>query len=86
MILMKRSFWLSNLLASVRDSYLIQSIRGVGDQLSEENFFVGVEGVDDQTHKLSDLGLESEGFSVIRHFHGFGKCSARKSSYFLGIW
>merc|ERR1719225_2006799 len=31
---------------------LVQGIGGVGDQFSEENFFVGVEGVDDQAHQL----------------------------------
>ena len=46
---------------------LIQSIGGIGDQLPEENFFVGVECVDDQTHKLSNLSLESEGFNIVSH-------------------
>ena len=46
---------------------LVESIRGVGDKLPQEDFFVGVEGVDDQAHELSDLGLESEGLGIIRH-------------------
>merc|ERR1712126_166236 len=45
----------------------VESIGGVGDQLSKENFFVGIEGVDDEGHKLSDLSLESEGFNLFGH-------------------
>ncbi len=33
-------------------------IAGVGDELPKENFFVRIEGVDDQTHKLVDLSLK----------------------------
>jgi len=35
---------------------------GIGDQLSKENFFVGVESVDDEGHKLIDLRLKDEFF------------------------
>ena len=40
---------------------LIQSIGCIGDQFSQEHLFVGVEGVDDQAHQLSDPGLEAKG-------------------------
>jgi len=40
---------------------LVESIRRVGDEFSEEDFLVGVEGVDDETHQLLDISTESEG-------------------------
>lgn len=43
-------------------------VRGVGDQLSKEDFLVWVEGVDDQGHQLGDLRLEGEGL-VSLHWH-----------------
>ena len=46
-------------------SDLIEGVRGVGDELSEEDLLVGVEGVDDQTHQLGDLRLEGEGLSAL---------------------
>ena len=51
------------------DDYLLQAthIGGVGDELSKEDLFVGVEGVDDQRHKLSDLSLEGKGLSLFLH-------------------
>ena len=56
----------------------VESIRGVGDQLTEKDFLVAVEGVDDQAHELSDLGLESEGFHILSHcVDGLCKCSVR---------
>ena len=45
----------------------VESIGGVGDQLTEEDFLVAVEGVDDQAHELSDLGLESKGLHILSH-------------------
>merc|ERR1712133_25265 len=45
----------------------VESVGGVGDQLSKENFFVGIKGVDDEGHKLSNLSLESEGFNLFGH-------------------
>jgi hypothetical protein len=33
-------------------------IGGVGDQLTQEDFLVGVERVDDQRHQLCDIGIE----------------------------
>ena len=48
---------------------MITYIGRVGNQFSEEDFFVGVESVDNQTHQLSDFGLEGEGFDfIVRHF------------------
>ena len=43
---------------------LVQGIGGVGDQLTEENLFVGVECVDDEAHELCDLGLEGKGLAL----------------------
>ena len=45
----------------------IQSIGGIGDQLSEENFFIGVKCVDNERHKLCNLSLEGECLNFIRH-------------------
>ena len=42
-------------------------IRRVGDELPKEDLFVGIEGVDDQRHKLSDLSLEGKGLSLFLH-------------------
>lgn len=44
-------------------SDLVESIGGVGDDLSEENLLVGVDGVDDEREKLRDLSLELESLS-----------------------
>jgi hypothetical protein len=62
--------WLSLELLWLGDrvvSNLIKSIRGVGNKLSQENFFVGVESVDDQRHQLLDIGVKREDFFR----HGF---------------
>jgi len=37
---------------------LVEGIGGVGDKLTEEDFLVGVEGVDDEGHQLVDFSLE----------------------------
>ncbi len=51
---------------------LVEGVGRVGDQLTEEDFLVRVECVDDQAHQLSDLGLEGEGLHVrVRHFGCF---------------
>jgi len=34
-----------------QEAYLVERIRGVRDEFSEENFFLGVEGVDDDVHQ-----------------------------------
>merc|ERR1712227_1117187 len=60
--------WLSLELLWLGDgavSNLVESIRGVGNELSQEDLLVGVEGVDDQTHQLLDIGVERENF--LRH-------------------
>jgi len=41
-------------------SDLVEGVRGVGDEFSEEDFFVGVEGVDDESHQLLDVGIEGK--------------------------
>merc|ERR1719319_69011 len=46
----------------------IQGIGRIGDQLSEEDFLVRVECVNDQGHKLSNLSLEGESFHFFSHF------------------
>jgi hypothetical protein len=42
-------------------SDLVEGIGGVGDKFSQEDFLVGVESVDDETHQLLDISTESEG-------------------------
>jgi len=46
---------------------LVESIGSIGDDFTKEHFFVGVESVDDQGHKLRNLSLESEGLSSFGH-------------------
>ena len=43
---------------------VVQGIRGIGDQLAQEDLLVGVEGVDDQAHQLLDISIEGKG---LRH-------------------
>jgi chloramphenicol 3-O-phosphotransferase len=43
---------------------LVKGIRGVGDQLTKEDFLVRVDSVNDQREQLRDLSLELEG---LRH-------------------
>lgn len=47
---------------------LVEGIRSIGDQLSQEDLLVGVDGVDNQREKLRDLSLELESFT--RHDGG----------------
>merc|ERR1719376_535607 len=56
----------SNLLGSGQTLIpdLVKGIRRVGDQFSEEDFLVAVEGVDDETHQLSNFCLKGESFSI----------------------
>lgn len=55
-----------------KNSQLLQAyIRGIGDQLPEEDLFVGIEGVDNQGHQLSDLCLEGKGLSLLLLVHFF---------------
>jgi hypothetical protein len=48
--------WLSDGLVSD----FVQSIRGIGDQLSQEDILVGIEGVDDESHQLVNVCVESK--------------------------
>merc|ERR1719329_1297739 len=41
-------------------SNLVKGIRSVGDQLTEEDFLVGVESVNDQAHQLLNISIESK--------------------------
>jgi len=41
---------------------LIEGIGGVGDQLTEEDFLVGVESVNDERHQLLDISVKGESF------------------------
>jgi hypothetical protein len=45
-------------------SDLVQSIGSVGNELSQENLLVGVDGVDDERHQLRDLSCELIGFGL----------------------
>jgi hypothetical protein len=47
---------------------LVQGIGGVGNKFSQENFLVGVDGVDDEGEELRDLSLELES---LRHDGGY---------------
>ena len=40
------------------EAHLVDRVGGVADQLSQEDFLLGVEGVDDQVEQLLELGLE----------------------------
>ena len=39
----------------------------VGDQLREEDFLVGVENVDHQTHELLNVNIEGVGLGALHH-------------------
>ena len=41
---------------------LVEGVRGVGNELSQEDLLVRVEGVDDQGHQLLDVSVESKYF------------------------
>lgn len=41
-------------------SDFIEGIRCIGDEFSKEDFFVGVEGVDDESHQLLDVSIEGK--------------------------
>jgi len=51
------------------EAQLVRRIRGIGDQLSEEDFLVAVQGVDHQVQQLPDLGLELQGFLMGFYAH-----------------
>lgn len=50
---------------------LVAYVRGIGDQLPKEDLLVGIEGVDDQGHQLSDLCLEGKGLNICLLVHFF---------------
>ena len=41
---------------------LVERIGGVGNQLTQKDLLVGVEGVDDEGHQLLDVRIERESF------------------------
>ena len=49
------------------ESPLVERVRGVRDQLPQEDLLVGVEGVDHQVQELPDLGLELVAFGGLAH-------------------
>jgi hypothetical protein len=46
------------------EAQLVAGIAGVGDQLAQEDFLVGVQRMRDQVQDLLDLGLERQGLLV----------------------
>ena len=49
---------------------LVGRIRGVGNQLAQENFLVAVERMNHQLQQLFDFGLKAQGFLVCCDGHG----------------
>ena len=47
------------------EAQLVAGVRGVGDQLAQEDLLVAVQRVDHQVEELLDLGLEAEGFACV---------------------
>ena len=47
---------------------LVEGIRRIRNQLTEKDFLVGIEGVDDQAHQLLNVDIAREGLR-----HGFGE-------------
>ena len=43
-------------------SNLVKGIRSVRDEFSKEDFLVGIESVDDETHQLLDVSVERKNF------------------------
>ena len=52
------------------EAQLLGGVRGVGHQLTQEDFLVGIEGADDQVEHLADLRLEFQGFLMGLYSHG----------------
>lgn len=48
------------LIRQPNETYFVEGIRGVGDQLTEENFPVGIQRVNDDVHQLVHFGLWRE--------------------------
>ena len=43
------------------EAQLVAGVRGVGDQLAQEDFLVGVQRMGDEVQQLGDFGLEGKG-------------------------
>jgi hypothetical protein len=48
------------------EAQLVAGVRGVGDQLAQEDFLVGVQRVGDQVQQLGHFGLEGQGLLAHR--------------------
>ena len=48
-------------------SQSVGGIRRIGDQLTQKNLFVAVQGMDHQLQELTDLCLKSKGFALVAH-------------------
>ena len=59
-------------------SNFIKGVWGIGDEFSQEDFFVGVESVDDQPHELLDISIEGKMLSRL--------CLAHISRYYIRIY
>ena len=80
-----------------REAQPVAGIRGVGDQLAQEDLPVAVERVDHELEELAHLGLEAVGFAAAARFSGVARVSschgspvrglksARRGSAILGI-
>ena len=51
------------------EAQLVGGVGGVGDQLAQEDFLVGIQGMDHQVQQLLHLGLEAQGFFLSFHTH-----------------
>ena len=61
------------LLGTLDDAHLLHRVGGVGNELAEEDLFVGVERVNDEIEQLLDLGLEGMFFEgVLTHEQNLG--------------
>jgi hypothetical protein len=52
------------------EAQLVGGVGGVGDQLAQEDFLVGIQRVDHEVQQLLHLGLEAQGFLLSFHTHG----------------
>ena len=50
-------------------SNFVEGVWGIGDEFSKEDLFVGVEGVDDESHELLDVSIESKVLCVLSLGH-----------------
>lgn len=73
-------------LARVGESLISDLVKGIGcvrHQFSQEDFLVGVDGVDDEREQLRNLSLELEG---LRHLDCVEREMAGKSTSGLLVW